>query len=43
MPPTRATRPSTPANRTRAQRACNMQFPKPRNTAAKRKAFNACV
>ena len=34
---------STAANRTRAQRACNIKFSKPRNTAAKRKAYNACV
>ena len=33
----------TAANRARAQRACNIKFPKPRNTAAKRKAYNACV
>ncbi len=34
---------STAANRTRAQRACTIKFPKPRNTAAKRKAYNTCV
>jgi hypothetical protein len=34
---------STAANRVRAQRACNIKFPKPRNTAAKRKKYNACV
>jgi hypothetical protein len=34
---------STPANTKRSKAACNIQFPKPRNTAAKRKAYNACV
>jgi hypothetical protein len=31
------------ANRTRAQAACAVRFPAPRNTAAKRTAYNACV
>ena len=34
---------STAANRSRSRRACNIQFPPPRNTAAKRKAYNTCV
>lgn len=34
---------STTANRSRSQKNCNISFPKPRNTAAKRKAYNTCV
>ena len=31
------------ANRARAVQACGRQFPPPRNTAAKRKAYQACI
>ncbi len=34
---------STPANRARAIDACTVQFPLPRATAAKRKAYTTCV
>jgi hypothetical protein len=34
---------STVANRSRSRRACNIQFPPPRTTAARRKAYNSCV
>ncbi len=34
---------STAANKARARTACGAQYPAPRNTAAKRKAYNACV
>ncbi len=41
---TDAGNPTNPAaNRTRAQAACAARFPAPRNTAAKRFAYNACV
>ena len=34
---------SASANKTRSKRACNIRFPAPRNTAAKRKAYTTCV
>jgi hypothetical protein len=34
---------SKPANRLRAITACTVQFPLPRNTRARRKAYNTCV
>jgi hypothetical protein len=34
---------SKPANRLRAITACTVQFPLPRTTAAKRKAYNTCL
>jgi hypothetical protein len=41
---TDAGNPTNPtANARRSRAACNIQFPKPRNTAAKRKAYNTCV